>query len=484
MLFSSIPFIALFLPITAIAFFLARSEIRAQYILIIASLFFYGWWDYRFLPFIIGSVGVNYWLSMVIGNAADASRRKHFLALGIVLNLVPLAFFKYANFFISNANSLGAGLPFLALVLPLGISFFTFQKIALLADIYHREIHNPTFRSYLLFIIFFPHMIAGPITNPREMLPQFEKASTYRFRLRNFFVGLSFFIIGLAKKVCIADQVARYSTPIFMSVHAGQNPSWGTAWGATIAFALQIYFDFSGYSDMAIGLARIFSINMPLNFYSPYKAKSMIEFWRRWHMSLSRFLRDYLYIPLGGNRLGYARTLANIMIVMLLGGFWHGASWNFVLWGAMHGVVILANHVWRDIPALSRLSRTWWTWPATVFAAVVAWVPFRAPELHSVGAFYSAMFGLLPLKATLMGPYTHEGIKEVVLLFGVAVFAAVAPNTVQLFSRYKPFEFAPASILSLFMRPTIVNGIVIAALFALSLVIVLEGPHEFLYFQF
>ena len=486
MLFNSLQFILLFLPAVILAFFLARSEATAQIILIAASLLFYGWWDYRFLPFIVAVVAINYWFGIAIASEKSKIRKKAIFVAGIIVNLAPLAFFKYGAFVTSNLNYLGTNIPLLSLVLPLGISFFTFQKIALLADIYEDKITNPSFRSYLLFIIFFPHLIAGPITNPREMLPQFEKRQTYHFRLENFFIGGSFFVIGLFKKVGIADQVAAYSTPIFSAVHAGADLTFMTAWGAAVAYALQIYFDFSGYSDMAIGLARIFSIDMPINFNSPYQATCAIEFWRRWHMSLSRFLRDYLYIPLGGSRTGKTRTHFNIMIVMLLGGLWHGAGWNFVLWGGLHGLFLVINHLWRSVALLARLSRTWWTWPLTMLAVIVAWVPFRALEFHSVQVFYTSMFDIFGASASLHRTITHEATKQIVLLGIVGGVAAFLPNSIQLFANYVPFcKNYETTGISTFIQPSVINGMIMGCLIAICLIIILDsGPREFLYFQF
>src|SRR4029078_5020437 len=271
--------------------------------------------------------------------------RKTFLAVGVTANLAALGYFKYVNFFLANLSALReTQTSVVAVVLPLGLSFFIFQKIALLVDASKGEVQHFSPLSYTLFVSFFPQLIAGPIVHHKEMMPQF--AARARMQVVDFAKGLTLFVIGLAKKVLIADTIAQVSNPIFDRAAAGIVPGVLESWTGALAYTLQLYFDFSGYSDMALGLALLFGIHLPINFHSPYQARNSIEFWRRWHITLSRFLRDYLYIPLGGNRHGHVRRYINLAITMLLGGLWHGAAWTFVVWGALHGLYLAANHAW------------------------------------------------------------------------------------------------------------------------------------------
>jgi alginate O-acetyltransferase complex protein AlgI len=350
MLFNSYSFIFLYLPVVLIGFFIAghagRYRVGAAWLAIL-SLAFYGWTDpWHLTPLILTSISFNF----IAGSALSKTRNRNILALAVFINLVALAYFKYTAFLISTSNYLtGWTLEIPEIALPIGISFYTFTQIAYLVDSYRGEAREYNPIHYLLFVTFFPHLIAGPILHHKEMMPQFGRVSTYRFNLLNFLLGSAWFTAGLFKKVILADGISRFSDPMFDAAASGHIPGMLEAWTGTMAYTLQLYFDFSGYSDMAIGLGLMFGIQLPLNFDSPYKASSLIDFWRRWHMTLSRFLRDYLYIPLGGNRRGRVRRHINLLVTMVLGGLWHGASWNFVLWGAIHGGGLLINHCWRDI---------------------------------------------------------------------------------------------------------------------------------------
>src|SRR4029434_10458885 len=308
---------------------------------------------------------------------------KPLLVFGLVLNLATLGYFKYANFFVDNLNAV-AGLDVVLgkVVLPIGISFFTFQKIAFLVDAYRDRVDRLNFIDYALFVTFFPQLIAGPIVHHSEVIRQFRERAAVS--MPTIALGVTIFAIGLAKKVILADTAALYASPRFEAVAAGARPDALAAWGAALAYAAQLYFDFSGYSDMAIGAGLLFGIRLPVNFASPYRAESIIDFWHRWHITLSRFLRDYLYVPLGGNRKGRARRYVNLLITMVLGGFWHGAGWTFVIWGSLHTIYLVANHVWRALsgppgagsgsssPLECRLGQA-----VTFVAVVVAWVFFR-----------------------------------------------------------------------------------------------------------
>lgn len=401
MLFNSHVFLLAFLPTFLFAVWAAqrRGGASALHFGIAFSLFFYAWWDVRFLPLILFSMGVNY----AIGKRLALQPRTWLLSFGIAVNLAVLGWFKYYNFFVINLRLIGIDeLPFLAIVLPLGISFFTFQQISFLVDVYRGGERPRSLVEYAFFVSFFPQLIAGPIVRWSEMAPQLA-AWRPRITSAELAPGLTLFAIGLGKKVLFADSVAVYATPVFDMAATGAAVAPLLAWQAALAYAMQIYFDFSGYSDMAIGLALMVGIHLPINFASPYRAASIIEFWRRWHMTLSRFLRDYLYIPLGGRRGGSFRQSGNLLVVMLLGGLWHGAGFTFVLWGLMHGLMLLVNHVFRHIAGdrvpISGLSGTVWRaggWALTFLAVTSAWVVFRAADLDAALVLLGAMAGIVP----------------------------------------------------------------------------------------
>ena len=408
MLFNSYPFIFVYFPLVLLGFFLiGKRNIRAAAgFLALASLFFYGWWSVQALPLLLASICVNYWFGLRLTPAPgrDDRRRKTLLITALTVNLVVLAVFKYANFFVSNVNDglSAAGLapiPLLHIVLPIGISFYTFTQIAFLVDCWQGKVQERSFIHYVLFVTYFPHLIAGPVLHHAQMMPQFANPATYRADPNKIALGLAIFTFGLAKKLLIADPMGQYADLVFNGVHNGIEPTLYTSWFGVLAYTLQIYFDFSGYSDMAIGLSLCFGIRLPLNFDSPYKSTSIIEFWRRWHISLSTFLRDYLYIPLGGNRKGPARRHINLFLTMLLGGLWHGAAWTFVIWGALHGAFLIVNHFWnallrRDAKApRSRIGRVF-GWLLTFVCVMVAWVVFRAESTGAAMRIYEGMLGL------------------------------------------------------------------------------------------
>ena len=404
MLFNSYQFVFGFLPVAFIGFFLiARVGHRAAALwLAFASLFFYGWWNPHYLALLLGSIAFNYTMGYAIGRQrarhGESTEGKWLLAFALSINLLLLGYFKYTDFFIGTVNDLaGAMLAFARIILPLGISFFTFTQIAFLVDVYRgiAKEYNPV--HYLLFVTYFPHLIAGPILHHKQMMPQFDDNATYRPNVRNINIGLTIFTIGLFKKVMLADQFALYANPVFDGAAAGLHPGIIDSWIAALAYTLQLYFDFSGYSDMAIGLSRLFNIDLPVNFNSPYKAQNIVDFWRRWHMTLSAFLRDYLYIPLGGNRHGTARRYVNLMVTMLLGGLWHGANWTFVLWGLLHGSYLVINHGWDALRAHVALPKlpgsSALAWAITFLAVVIAWVVFRATSFHGAMAVLDGMIG-------------------------------------------------------------------------------------------
>jgi D-alanyl-lipoteichoic acid acyltransferase DltB (MBOAT superfamily) len=378
---------------------------------------------------------------LAIDRNNDTGIKKKFLYLGLSVNLTILLFFKSFDFFVSGLNhvlsffGLSAHSLHLHVILPLGISFFTFTQIAFLVDASRGLTREYDFVHYALFVTYFPHLIAGPLLHHKEMMPQFNKPETYRVDYQNIAVGLTIFSIGLFKKMFFADGMAEYAKPVFDAAAQGQILSFKAAWGGVLSYTIQLYFDFSGYSDMAIGLSRFFGVKLPVNFDSPYKAVNIIEFWRRWHMSLSRFLRDYLYIPLGGNRGGPIRHHVNLMLTMLLGGLWHGAGWTFVIWGGLHGIYLIINHAWRgfrkklghDLKRSSRIGRM--VSILITFATVaIALAFFRADNLETGFSLFKSLVGIHGLAFT--GNFRH--IVEMLLIIWFM------PNTQQIMSRFDP----------------------------------------------
>ncbi|HEU5137330.1 MAG TPA: MBOAT family O-acyltransferase [Steroidobacteraceae bacterium] len=439
MLFTSGEFLFVFLPITLLVFFaLARFAGRAAAAtwLAVASLVFYGYWRIEHTLLLVISIAVNYAFGECIlrARAGGKPSAPALLIVAIAINLATLAYFKYADFFLRTvAEASGADIPLLGVVLPLGISFFTFTQIAYLVDVHAGKVVERNPIHYALFVTYFPHLIAGPVLHHAEMMPQFRNAEIYRPYLRNFVIGLAFLLMGLAKKVLIADSVAPVANMVF-GAGADVPLTASAAWLGVTAYTLQIYFDFSGYSDMAVGLSLLIGVRLPYNFNSPYQAWNISEFWRRWHMTLSRFLRDYLYVPLGGNRYGRARRYVNLMLTMLLGGLWHGASWTFVIWGGLHGAYLVVNHGWQWLR-----EKLGWQGKAsgvgavigrgagvalTLLCVMVGWVFFRAVDLASAVGMVNSMFGLreggLPI-ASLAG-YSQGVVPWIVLFSLLALF--------------------------------------------------------------
>jgi alginate O-acetyltransferase complex protein AlgI len=500
MLFSSYAFLFQFLPATVLAFAAARRHSPRAGIMVLAgvSLIFYGTWRPVYLLLLIASVAVNFSLGL---RMEDPLRRRAIGAFGVALNLAVLCYFKYTNFIFDSLNTLtGAPLPFFNIILPLGISFFTFQQIAYLVDVMRGAKVERDIVSYTLFVSFFPHLIAGPLVHHAEMIPQFKRGRTGRSSVLAA-RGLAIFAAGLFKKVVIADNLAQFVSPVFAHLDAGGGVTTPWAWLAILAYSLQIYFDFSGYSDMAIGLALMFGIRLPVNFRSPYRAISIIEFWRRWHITLSRFLREYLYIPLGGNRLGEQRRYINLMVTMLLGGLWHGAGWNYLIWGGLHGVYLSINHLWRGWRGGdAHVSAAGWAakgfcWAITFFAVVVAWVFFRARTMAGAWQMLGGLFGFeagssayaSPGILRLMDLPVLVGEERLLLIGGCAVALAMAialalPNVPQLFG-YREYRRAPEPAALLRWRPNAAWALLSALALAISLFGMWQRL-EFLYFQF
>ncbi len=514
MLFNSYAFLLVFLPITVAGYFIAGRHgkgLGAAW-LAVCSLFFYAWWDYRYVGLLLASIGGNYIAGGFIARHAMRKKGKWGLALAVIANLSLLGYYKYADFFLASSNALlGTDWPALAIILPIGISFFTFTQIAFLADAYVGKVSEYRFTYYLLFVTYFPHLIAGPVLHHREMMPQFDDDRNYRPHLENFAVGLTIFAIGLAKKVLIADNLAGYATPVFSPL--ADTPTLFVAWGGALAYTFQLYFDFSGYSDMAIGLSRIFGVRLPLNFNSPYKSCNISEFWRRWHMTLSRFLRDYLYIPLGGNRHGRLRRQANLMTTMVLGGLWHGAGWNFVVWGALHGAYLVIHHAWNEVSR--RIPIPWGSHLGkplgiivTFLSVVVAWVYFRSPDMETANRIVLGMFGAwgaaipdailsqigqvrVVLESLGITSYLGGGSTFVETWGWItvgALIAFLAPNTQEIMARFEPAlpnENATLQQVARgpFWAPRRSHAVWIGLLFACG-ALALSRPTEFLYFQF
>jgi D-alanyl-lipoteichoic acid acyltransferase DltB (MBOAT superfamily) len=543
MLFNSVPFLVYFLPVTVVGFYLlgaARLHKLQIVWLTLSSLFFYGWWNVTSVPLLVGSVLVNF----AIGRALSLKRRKWLLIAGVAANLALLGYYKYSDFFIGALNqSLGTRLPLPEVVLPLAISFFTFQQIAYLTDAHDGLADEPSLNTYAMFVTFFPHLIAGPITYHREMLPQFENLRMSRPRADLLALGLTVFVVGLFKKVLIADSLSQWASPVFAAADAGHAMTALEAWGGSLCYTLQIYFDFSGYTDMAIGLGLMFGIRLPQNFDSPYKSHNIIEFWSRWNMTLTRFLTSYVYTPMtlslsrarrragkpmprrGRTTPGAFASLVALptMVTMFLIGMWHGAGWQFMIFGLLHGTYITINHAWRSVKA--QLGRTVDSprlrhrIPAvllTFLCVLVALVFFRAGStlaalrllsamLASHGLYFpggspthsalalATLFGARALPAVQLSLADHNEFRLLFVLFGILW---LLPNTQQWLRNYetglnplgKPTwleQRTPHLARLLVWRPSPGFAILVGGIAFLAIARALSvAPTEFLYFKF
>jgi len=500
MLFNSQIYIFLFLPIVVVAYFILnrlRLAAAGKAWLVLASLFFYGYWNPVYLLLIISSMIINFGFGRVLHRTKkragenQQARRKLFIALGIFFNLGLLGFFKYADFFIVNLNRVfDTGVGALDLALPLAISFFTFQQIAYLVDCFQKDTQEYDFLNYCLFVSFFPQLIAGPIVHHREMMPQFMRLKTKNLNWSNVSTGIFIFCLGLFKKVVVADSFAQWANAGF---NAGHALGLFEAWSASLSYTFQIYYDFSGYTDMAIGAALLFNIRLPINFNSPYKALSIQDFWRRWHITLSNWLRDYVYIPLGGNRRGQYRTYLNLFVTFLLGGLWHGAGWTFVAWGAIHGAVMVVHRFWNRIGLKMPAPLAWL---ATFLFINSTWVFFRAETFDGALKVLSGMAGLNGLSASPGGTnlasllsswFSGIGALEApawaslettayIIVFGLTAF--LLPNSVETI-HFLPYRGKLA------FRPRLVYAILTGiVLFYFILSGIQNAPSEFLYFNF
>ncbi len=478
MLFNSYPFIFVFLPIALAGYFwLGRSSNLAPvWWLALASLTFYSVSNWQFVGLLLASVAFNYFIGwLLIAKQLRSTPRFAALTVGVAGDLLVLGTFKYAGFFAANLNTLFSTGIVVNILLPVGISFYTFTQIAFLVDAYRGNVARYGLPHYALFVTYFPHLIAGPILHHKDMIPQFESARTKRPDPHLILCGLIIFAIGLFKKTCLADGIQPLVAPAF-----GANyPSFDQAWIGALAYTFQLYFDFSGYSDMAIGISLMFGIFLPLNFNSPYKATSIVDFWRRWHMTLSQFLRDYLYIPLGGNRHGRALRYVNLMITMLLGGLWHGAAWTFVVWGTLHGAYLCVNHAWSNygpavVPRFARAANAV-AFVLTFVSVVVAWVFFRADSISSATFVLSRMAD--PTNIVF-------GRGEMANAMFIAVYAAIvwfAPNTQEIMGYDHKNRIVGENLNGWLRRP----GFLYAAAATLAFGVLGISQHsEFIYFRF
>ncbi len=536
MLFNSPEFLLQFLPVVFLGFLLlhlVNLQRCAVLWLIVASLVFYGWWSWNNLPLIIGSVLFNY----ALGGLLMRRPNRALLVFGITANVLLLAVFKYTGFLAQTVRDIsGVDVPIPTFVLPLALSFFTFQQIAYLVVAYDGAVPDRKFLSYCLFIVFFPHLIAGPITQPREMLPQFSDHERFRPRLDFVALGSTIFLVGLFKKVVIADPFGAYAAPVFVAAREGGVQAF-EAWGGALAYTLQMYFDFSGYSDMAIGLGLLFGISLPLNFNSPYKARNVIEYWSRWHMTLTRFLTAHIYNPIvmsitrkrmtkglplpkrGRMTTGTFAALVAFptLFTMLVSGVWHGAGWQFVVFGLLHGVFLIIAHAWRQWKVRRGLpletTSLWRNGGAvllTFFCAMIALVFFRADSVGTAvnllqgmaglnGVVFPQFVGLVPGGAEAIGALgLHMGelpLFDGWLFLRIVAFLVVVwafPNLYQWLGDYREaigVDVRPSGLVQRLSfarwRPSMVYGAVVGAFAVIAVLFSLSGaPSEFLYFQF
>jgi len=478
MLFNSYAFIFLFLPVVLAGYFaLGRSGNLAPVVwLALASLAFYALGNWQYVPLLLASIAFNYGVGyLLIARDLGPKARFAVLTAGVAGDLLVLGVFKYAGFLAANFNAVFSTGFVVHILLPVGISFYTFTQIAFLVDAYRGQVARYALPHYALFVTYFPHLIAGPILHHGDMIPQFERAEAKRPDPHLIPCGLIIFAIGLFKKTCLADAIQPLVGPVF----GPGSPTFDQAWIGALAYTFQLYFDFSGYSDMAIGISLMFGIFLPLNFNSPYKATSIIDFWRRWHMTLSQFLRDYLYIPLGGNRHGRTLRYVNLMITMLLGGLWHGAAWTFVVWGALHGAYLCVNHAWSNYgpavaPRFTRVANAA-AFVLTFVSVVVAWVFFRADSISSATFVLSRMAD--PTNIVF-------GRGEMANAMFIAVYAAIAwfaPNTQEIMGYDHKNRVVGENLNGWLRRP----GFLYAAAVTLAFGVLGISQHsEFIYFRF
>ena len=482
MLFNSYEFIFLFLPITLIIYFTlnryGKNNIAKGW-LVIASLYFYSYFHLSYLYLILSSIMVNYFIGNKLNHKSLTEKeRKIWMIIGVAFNLGLLGYFKYYDFFVENINIvLKTNFTLLYILLPLGISFFTFQQLSFIIDSYNEKSMKYDFLSYCLFVTFFPQLIAGPIVLPNEMLPQFEDKRNKLINYENMNRGLYMFSIGLAKKVIIADTIANFANAGFDKM---ETLNIIEAWMTSISYTLQLYFDFSGYCDMAMGIALMFNIVLPLNFNSPYKSTNIQEFWKRWHMTLGRFMTNYLYIPLGGNRLGERKTLRNLFIVFMASGIWHGAGWNFAIWGGLHGICILVHRVWKNS---GRKMNKLLGWFITINLVNIFWVFFRAETLNGALKVLKGMFNYKSLITVVLEMEQKNNLmriyQEIKDIFG----ANEIDIAILLFATIITFLLNNTFNIVNSLKINIKNCFIVAFFYSIS-ICYFNGISNFLYFNF
>jgi D-alanyl-lipoteichoic acid acyltransferase DltB (MBOAT superfamily) len=489
MLFNSPEFIFIFLPL-ALALFIAagRGGVRVQsYVLTALSLGFYAFWKTEYVGILLTNILVMFSLGRLLASAQNPGARRTLLIVGVVFCLLILGYYKYFSFVVYNLGFL-VELPRVeAKVVPIGLSFYTFTSIAFLVDVYRRTIDRISPGEYGATITYFPHLVAGPILYHHDTIPQLRGAA-HRLTRNGVFLFLVFFSFGLFKKIVLADGIARYSDPIFDAVASGAVPDTGQAWRAALCYTFQLYFDFSGYSDMAVGIANLFGIKIPVNFFSPYKARNISDFWRRWHISLGYFLRTYLYFPLGGSRAGLQRTLINMLVVMILCGVWHGAGWTFIVWGALHGVALCVHRLWSTYGPLGResggrIASALGVLLTFVFT-IVCWVIFRSDSMEVARIVITSMFTVVSTKI----PFVYNAHSEQAIAALLLIVWAL-PNVYQAMGKFTPgiqlYRFAPAGFSLEGRWQYGLLGILagLSFVFAFSMLLI-NGQSAYLYFEF
>lgn len=485
MLFNSYLFIFAFLPIMFVIYFLLLKQrliLGSKIWLIAGSIFFYGYWNMIYIPLLLFSIFTNFYIGKSLSyiNFTLLSK-KALLWVGIVFNIALLGYFKYTDFFIKNFNFISsADIPLQNIVLPLGISFFTFTQIAFLVDAYKKDVVEVNILNYMLFVTYFPHLLAGPILHHKEMMPQFANKINFVIKWRHFYIGLLVFAIGLFKKVAIADTFAKWAN---IGFDASTTLNFFEAWVTSLSYTFQLYFDFSGYTDMAIGVSLMLNIKLPINFNSPYKALDIQNFWHRWHMTLSRFLRDYIYIPLGGNRVPQLQNYFNLFFVFFVGGIWHGASWMFVIWGTMHGCAIVIHRIWKN---LGFNMNNILAWILTFNFINITWIFFRSHDMENATKILSGMLGLNGVVLPEVLRNKLQFLANDYISFG-GVIARIDSSFVFVFA-YILLGFVITLAFNnsnyIYKVNKKISLLVFASVAFATSVVMLSAPSEFLYFRF
>jgi alginate O-acetyltransferase complex protein AlgI len=470
-LFNSYAFLFLFLPITLLGYYFISKKRLQLWFLFSSSVFFYAYWSKVYVFLLLFTVVLDFYIAKAIFNNEDPKKRKRLLLTSVIINLSILGFFKYYGFFATSLNgviSLTSShsnlLPVLHLILPIGISFYTFQSMSYVIDVYRR---TSTAHAGLLefagYVTLFPHQISGPLVRHNVIVPQLEEAKTYFFNSANFWMGCYFFIFGLSKKVLIADRIAAVVDPLVGNMHVISNLE---AWLAMLGYCMQLYFDFSGYSDMAVGLGLMMNIKFPQNFNSPYKSRSITEFWQRWHITLSAWLRDYLYISMGGNRRGTLKTYRNLILTMTIGGLWHGANWTYAFWGLFHGGALAVERFFKN-RGWDVFKNTQVKWLVTFFFVCIAWIFFRSPDFHIAGLWLQKIFFM---NEDISWKIFYIATKNKDRFFGALAFALIT-------------AFTTKNTWQRSYRPSFFHALILAILFVVCLTY-MGDESPFLYFQF